>query len=204
MLACLLGGEHRTAGELARAAGITPQAASSQLAQLVEAHLVSERKQGRLKYVALADAEVARLLETLAGVAECDGVAMRWQRPAYQPLKHARRCYGHLAGELGVAQCKALLARGVLVEQADGFTLTAEGRAWLADLGIMLPPSRSRLAWRCMDWSERQDHLAGPLAKALLDHHLHKGWLRANTNNRALRATPEGQARLLPLLDLGG
>ena len=61
MLAALLCGEYRSAGELATVAGITPQAASTQLAQLVDASLVAVRQQGRHKYFALADAEVATL-----------------------------------------------------------------------------------------------------------------------------------------------
>ena len=57
MLALLLGGQARTAGELARAAGITPQTATSQLAQLHDAGLISVRQQGRHKYFTLADAD---------------------------------------------------------------------------------------------------------------------------------------------------
>lgn len=200
MLALLLSGESRTAGELARAAGITPQAATSQLAQLAEAGLVSVRPQGRHKYFALANADVAHALEALALVAERDAVAARWQRPAFGALKHARRCYGHLAGELGVAQLRMPLARGYLHESADGFALTAAGEQWLASLDV-LPnaAARGRLAYRCMDWSERQDHLAGTLAKALLDHYLQNDWLRADATSRALRATPKGEAHLLPM-----
>lgn len=201
MLACLLGGESRTAGELARAAGVTPQAATSQLAQLEDAGLISARRQGRHKYLALADADVAHALEAMALVAERDGVAARWQRPAYAGLKHARRCYGHLAGELGVAQFKALLARGHLSEDERGLALTPAGERWCAQLGLRFgaaPPAR--LAYRCMDWSERQDHLAGALAKALLDHHVQQGWLRADRQSRALHLTPHGASELLPLL----
>ena len=99
MLACRLGGEARTEGELARAGGVTPQAATSQLAQLEHAGLICARRQGRHKYFTLADADVAHVLQAMALVAECDGVATRWQRPGYAALKHARRCYGHLAGD---------------------------------------------------------------------------------------------------------
>lgn len=127
MLACLLGGEARTAGELARAGGVTPQAATSQLAQLEDAGLTCARRQGRHKYFTLADADVAHVLQAMALVAECDGVATRWQRPGYAALKHARRCYGHLVDELGVAQFKMLLARGLLTEGDSGFTLTDAG-----------------------------------------------------------------------------
>ncbi len=200
MLACLLGGESRTAGELARAAGVTPQAATSQLAQLEEAGLISARRQGRHKYFALADADVAHALEAMALVAERDEVATRWQRPGYSDLKHARRCYGHLAGELGVAQLRTLLARGYLSEGAAGFELTPAGQDWLSALGVQVPSSRGRLAYRCMDWSERQDHLAGTLAKALLDHYVRQDWLRTDAGSRALHTTPAGRTRLLPLL----
>ena len=39
------------------------------------------------------------------------------------------------------------------------------------------PPS-ARLAYRCLDWSERRDHMAGKLPKALLAYCLQQGWLR--------------------------
>ena len=200
MLAVLLAGQARTAGELARAAGITPQAATSQLTQLLDAGLLSVRRQGRHKYFVLADADVAHALEALALVTERDEVAVRWQRPGYAPLKHARRCYGHLAGELGVTQFRMLLARGYLSEGATGFDLTADGRDWLRALGVQVAPAHGRLAYRCMDWSERQDHLAGALAKALLDHYVKENWLHADHDSRALRTTPTGETRLLPLL----
>ncbi|WP_298433187.1 winged helix-turn-helix domain-containing protein [Ottowia sp.] len=201
MLALLLAGESRTADELARGAGVTPQAATSQLAQLEDAGLIRARKQGRHKYFALADVEVAHALEALSLVAERDDVTARWRRPAYQPLKRARRCYGHLAGELGVAQLKMLLAQGHLRESAEGFVPTASGEDWLRQLGLPLPTGGGRLAYRCMDWSERQDHLAGTLATALLDHYLQRDWLRPGQEDRALRVTPAGEARLLPLLE---
>ena len=201
MLAALLGGEHRSAGELATSAGITPQAASTQLAHLVDAALVAVRQQGRHKYFALADGDVAHALEALAFIAERDTVSTRWERPAYKPLKCARRCYGHMAGELGVAQLDMLMRCGYLQPSEKGLQLTNTGSMWLATLGIT-PPAQttSRLAYPCMDWSERKDHMAGSLAKALLAHYLHRNWLRANTESRALSITKLGEQELLPLL----
>ena len=203
MLAALLGGEYRSAGELARAAGITPQAASTQLARLVDNALVSMRQQGRHKYFALADADVAHALEALAMVAERDDVSARWSRPAYQPLKCARRCYGHLAGELGVAQFEMLMRCEYLAPGDEGLQLTPAGQAWVAHLGVTLPKKTGpRWAYPCMDWSERRDHLAGALPKALLEHYVAQQWLRAQTGSRALGLTITGQKMLMPLLQL--
>ena len=205
MLAALLGGEYRSAGELASAAGVTAQAASTQLAQLPEHGLIAMRQQGRHKYFCLADGDIARVLEALSMVAERDNVSLRWSKPGYQALKHARRCYGHLAGELGVAQFEMLMRCRILEQARDGLQLTDSGRIWLAHLGVELPgKSGSRLAYPCMDWSERRDHLAGTLARVLLGHYLSQGWLRAPKDSRELQLTPKGHSVLLPLLRLAG
>lgn len=203
MLAALMGAEYRSAGELATVAGITPQAASTQLAQLVDNGMVVLRVQGRHKYFAIADADVAHALEALSVVAERDNVSERWSKPAFQPLKCARRCYCHLAGELGVAQF-AMLTRCKHLEHTErGLQLTASGQVWLADLGVIVPRvSAGRLAYACMDWSERKDHLAGALPKALLEHYVAHQWLATQRDSRALRLTPKGQQVLIPLLQL--
>jgi DNA-binding transcriptional ArsR family regulator len=202
MLAALLGGEYRSAGELATAAGITPQAASTQLAQLLDNGLVALRQQGRHKYFSLADGDIARALEALSMVAERDNVSARWDKPAYKPLKCARRCYGHMAGELGVAQFEMLMRQKYLQHADQGLQITEAGRVWALQLGLALPSkSTSRFAYPCMDWSERKDHLAGSLAKVLLDHYVAQRWLTQQSDSRALRLTPLGQRQLLPLLD---
>lgn len=127
-------------------------------------------------------------------------IARWWQRPGFRPLKCARRCYGHLAGELGVAQLRGLLAQGCLVASASGFDLTETGHGWLQRIGLPdVPHGASRLAYPCMDWSERRDHLAGRLATALLGHYLRLDWLRPRRDSRALVLTPLGQKNLLPL-----
>lgn len=211
MLAVLLGGEYRNAGELATAGGVTPQSASTQLAQLVEHGLVHVRQQGRHKYFALADAEIGHALEALSLVAERDDVSARWQRPAWRPLKCARRCYGHLAGELGVAQFEMLMRRGYLAPARDAgagsLHLSDAGRAWADTLALELPATTARgaarLAYPCMDWSERRDHLAGTLARALLEHHLKRDWLRADPASRALKLTPRGEQEMMAMLAAG-
>lgn len=208
MLAVLLSGEARSAGELARAAGITAQAASTQLAQLVDNALVSVRAQGRHRYFSLANAQVGHALEALALVAQVDEVSQRWNKPAYQALKCARRCYAHMAGELAVAQYDMLLRCKYLEQGLEhggpGLQLSAAGKTWAAELGLQLPSTgNARLAYACMDWSERREHLAGTLATALLQHHLAQDWLRADSQSRGLVLTPKGRRELVALLDAG-
>jgi DNA-binding transcriptional ArsR family regulator len=200
MLALLLSGEARTASELARFAGVTAQSASTQLGQLVDGGLLIVRKQGRHKYFALADADIGHALEALSLLAERDDVTARWNREQYKAMKCARRCYGHLAGELGVAQFD-MLHKNNFLKSVDGtLRLTDVGQLWLRKLGIDPDSlSRSRLAYPCMDWSERKDHLAGSLAKALLEHYLQNDWLREDRNSRALKVTPCGERELLPM-----
>ena len=201
MLASLLGGEYRSAGELAKTAGISAQAASTQLAQLLEHGLIALRHQGRHKYFCLADDDIAHALEALAMVAERDNVTERWSKPGYRNLKHARRCYGHMAGELGVAQFEMLMRCRYLEQTPSGLHLTDAGRTWLKQLGIDLPTKPvARLAYPCMDWSERKDHLAGTLPKALLLHYVEQGWLGTSQDSRELKLTPLGHRWLMPLL----
>lgn len=223
MLAYLLAGDWASAGELAAAASVTAGTASGHLAQLLDAGLLVCEPRGRHRYYRLADAEVAQALQALALVAERDSHVRRWASPARQRLRQARCCYGHLAGELGVALLQGLLAAGwlqapadphdgpgsageagALAASAETWSLTAAGQAGLQALGLpatlWTQPGRARLAYPCLDWSERRDHLAGRLARALLDHALAQDWLRRVPGERALSLTPAGRRHLVPLL----
>ena len=210
MLAYLLDGELASATELARAGGVQASTASTHLAQLVENGLLVREVRGRHRYFRLADSEVAHALSSLALVAERRTHRAAWQHPERAPLREARCCYGHLAGRLGVALFDRLLMGGCLREGDHGLELTDTGRGWLLQLGLDAPRTGAsqRLAYGCLDWSERRDHLAGSLARALLAHFLEQGWLRqqvsptARGGHRVVELTPIGAARLLPLLVL--
>lgn len=90
MLAALMSGKALTASELAAEAGVTPQTASSHLARLTEGGLVSVRKQGRHRYIALASAEVARALEGLMDLATGAGHLRTRTGPRDDALRKAR------------------------------------------------------------------------------------------------------------------
>jgi DNA-binding transcriptional ArsR family regulator len=202
MLSRLLDGRFYTATDLAQHAGVSAPTASQHLKLLVEEGLARVRAQGRHRYYMLADGNVAHALEALLRVA--DGAlpeTVRWQAPAMRGLRHARSCYGHLAGVLGVDLCRCFVENGwVRSGEGDGhdYPLTPDGVEQLRRLGIT-PAEGARQLYGCVDWSERRDHFAGPLAVALLDNFVDKGWLRRG-DTRALEVTLSGKAGLATLL----
>ena len=204
MLAFLLSGEYASAGELARTASVGAATASAHLVKLVDAGLLVCEPRGRHRYFRIADADVAHALEALAMVAERSSHDRTWSAPARLRLREARCCYGHLAGRRGVALLDRLLALGWLEDAPDGYALTDAGVAGLAQLGFDAAALRAsashRIAYPCLDWSERRDHLAGKLASGLLSHFIERGWLRRIGSERALELTPPGQQALAPLI----
>lgn len=203
MLSYLMSGEYASAGELARAASVTPATASGHLAKLQDANFVVCEPRGRHRYFRLADADVAHALEALALVAERDVHDQAWAHPERQRLRYARCCYGHMAGRLGILLHDALQTQGALATDADGYALTEAGRTWLSDhLELQPAPPRAsrRYAYPCLDWSERRDHLAGQLGDEICQHLTTRGWLQRGSG-RALELTPKGQRELLPRLE---
>lgn len=194
MCLALLDGRAWTMGELARHAGVSASTASEHLNRLVGGGLLVEVRQGRHRYVRLAGAETAHLVETLAGhtVPETPPVRSLAQSARRRALARARTCYDHLAGALGVAVTASMSDRGLL-GQDTGFALTDAGLAWFSDLGIDLPRGGRRpLARPCLDWTERRPHLAGVAGAALLSYALDTGWFTRIGGGRALRVTDRG------------
>ncbi|NKQ25347.1 ArsR/SmtB family transcription factor [Streptomyces galbus] len=163
-LLALLDGRAWTAGELARHAGVAASTLSEHLSRLVAGGVLAEERQGRHRYVRLADARVAQLVEDLAAqVAPGEAVRPRTLREASagSAMARGRTCYDHLAGRLGIAVTDALTERGLL-RQDTGFALTDAGVEWFGRVGIALDRSGRRpLARGCLDWTERRPHLAG-------------------------------------------
>jgi hypothetical protein len=48
----------------------------------------------------------------------------------------------------------------------------------------------------CLDWSEQQHHLAGPLGNALAGRLLDLGWIQRGPHPRTVTLTVDGQAGL--------
>lgn len=199
MCLALLDGRAWTAGELARASGVTAATASGHLDKLIEGGLLAEIRQGRHRYVRVAGPQVAQLIEDLVAHAG-PPTPPRGLRAtsASAAMARARTCYDHLAGTLGVSVTDALLERG-LIQQSTGFSVTDDGLAWFEELGIDLAPrpgSRRPMARSCVDWTERRPHLAGRAGAALCTYVLETGWCERIGSQRALRITGKGRTAL--------
>ncbi|MFD4659271.1 ArsR/SmtB family transcription factor [Kitasatospora sp. NPDC058444] len=205
----LLDGRAWTSGELARHARVAPSTASEHLSRLIAGGLLAEERQGRHRYVRLATPTVATLIEDLTVFAESGPGAATAPRNLAEATRlsaeaRARTCYDHLAGRLGVAVSDALLARGLVTEEA-GLAVTERGREWLAAQSIELPPRAGRRGGRpvvrgCLDWTERRTHLGGALGAALCRAALDRAWVERIGSGRALRVTPDGGRALRELL----
>jgi DNA-binding transcriptional ArsR family regulator len=195
----LLDGRAWTAGELAGHAGVAPATATGHLHKLVAAGLLTEQRQGRHRYVRLADARVAQLIEELAAHLPPVETPARTLRAATASaaLARGRTCYDHLAGRLGVAVTDALERTGRL-SRAAGFAFTPVGLRWLDGLAPTRA-SRRPLARGCLDWTERREHLAGAGGAAVCEHLLTRGWIARVGTGRAVRVTPAGSAALTDL-----
>lgn len=204
ILCYLLGGELASAGELARAASVGAATASAHLAKLLDAGLLACEPRGRHRYYRLADADVAHALEALAMVAERGTHARSWSSPARARLRFARCCYGHMAGRVGVALLQSMVERQWLTPSGENiFALTDTGALALTAMGLdgvewqrRSAAGSAGVAYGCLDWSERRDHLAGKLARALLEHFVARGWLGREPGARALQLTPVGRQAL--------
>ncbi|MFJ8938174.1 ArsR/SmtB family transcription factor [Streptomyces sp. NPDC102365] len=204
-LLALLDGRAWTAGELARRAGVAASTASEHLGKLVAGGLLTEERQGRHRYVRLADARVAQLVEDLAAqVSPAAATRPRTLREAGagSAMARGRTCYDHLAGRLGIAVTDALTGLGLL-RQDTGFALTDEGVDWFEGAGIpLVSTGRRPLARACLDWTERRPHLAGVAGAALCGHALSAGWCVRIGSERAVKLTNTGEQALSHLLGI--
>ena len=198
ILFCLMANRARTSTELAGIAEVSPPTASVHLSRLKAEGLVKVVVQGKHRYYSLASAEVAHVLESLSVLA--GGARDSFIPSTPEHLRDARTCYDHIAGTLGVAIHDRLQAMGWLTSDAtagdDAFDITPKGTAGLAALGVSVADVRSarrRLAFSCLDWSERRSHLGGALGAALLQLALRKRWVAPDRESRALRVTALGQ-----------
>lgn len=201
ILYSLLDGHARTSTELSIVAEVSPSTASVHLQRLMAKGLVVVVAQGKHRYYSLASAWVARTLESLSVLA--GGPSKSFVPNAPSELRFARTCYDHMAGKLGVSLHERFMELRWLTEySADekrGYDVTPAGTKMLESLKIDLERIRTlrrRFAYPCLDWSERQPHIGGSLAAAILDAALKRKWVERDLNSRALEITIYGKREM--------
>ncbi len=202
MLAALLDGRSLPSGELARVSGVSAQSASMHLSQLVDGGFLTVKQQGRHRYYTIARPEVAHAIESLGVISTSEKY-----KPALsdQVLRYARTCYDHLAGELAVQLMDKFEGDGLLVSHGErDYELTRRGEnffdKWAIDVEA-LRQSRRHFARRCLDWTERRDHLAGSLGAAMCEKFLASGWITRDRHSRAVHVSLAGRRELGRLLE---
>jgi DNA-binding transcriptional ArsR family regulator len=193
MLLALLDGRAYTATELAHSANISPQATSFHLKRLVSANLLDCVTRGRNRYFRLAGPEVARLLECLLAV---DGIAKPKSIGTGCPesLRDARACYNHIAGRAGVHLYKTLMHKEWLAFKGSQLVLTGEAQVLLQELELSAQ-GPAPFGTPCLDWSEREFHIAGELGVSLFNAMLASRWF-LRRKDRSLLLTEQGRSRL--------
>ena len=196
MVSALLDGRALTASELAFSARITPQTASTHLAKLTEAGLLSVVRSGRHRYFRLASPTVADMIDGIVAVA-------LEKRPRYRPLSRqaralskARICYDHLAGRLSVDLTDSFVAREYIVPDDEAAEITTAGTRVFTDFGIELPRLRStrrHVCRLCLDWTERRPHIAGAVGAAITKRYFDLGWMERMKRSHAVVVTPLGR-----------
>jgi DNA-binding transcriptional ArsR family regulator len=184
---------------LAARGRIAPSTAGEHLARLVAGGFLTSEKRGRHRYYWLADPAVAAAVEALAVVAPQPQVRSLGEATRSELLRHARTCYDHLAGRVGVALARSLEQDRTLVRRDGDYELGPEAERRLATLGIDLQALRNGrrpLVRGCVDWSERELHVAGALGAAVASRLFELGWIKRRDGNRSVEVTAEGRAGL--------
>ena len=199
MLLALLGGDELPARALAARAGVSSSLASAHLGKLTDGGLLVAERRGRNRYYRLADRHIAAAIEALLAIAPERRARSLRESSRGEAIRHARTCYDHLAGEIGVALTDSLLRAGLIGPQEEGYSLTHAGRQRLNAFGIDVDDLRSRpraLTRPCLDWTERRPHLAGSLGAALAARLFELDWIRRRPDTRAVNITGDGHRQL--------
>lgn len=207
---------------MAEQLGVGESALSNHLKRLRDAGIVDVARVGRTATYSIADPRVGDVVASLLSAA---GLA-----PEYpvitggSGMAHARSCYDHLAGEVGVQLTRGLIRAGAIVVVGEGDAVGAAGAAGgagvaggrvgggasgavelgpnaekvFARLGVGLTgmPGGRKQSFLCDDWSHSDKHLAGALGAVLLQGLMSKGFIETVPGSRQLTITPAGATAL--------
>ena len=198
-------GRALTATELAFSAGVTPQTTSGHLGKRHAARLVVQMKQGRHRYYRLAGPHIGRMLESIMDVAATGPPRFQPKSRIDDQMRHARTCYDHIAGVLGVGLAERLIERDFVILGDEAGEVTAAGAEFLAGLGVDLTGARAkrRVYCRpCPGLDRRCSHIGGAVGAALAHRCFELKWIERRRDSRALEITHAGRRGLLDTFGL--
>jgi hypothetical protein len=166
---------------------------------LFAARLVVLMKQGRHRYYRLAGPQIGQMLESIMNVALTGPPRFQPKSKLDDRLRHARTCYDHIAGVLGVALAERLSEREFVILADEGGEVTPSGMDFLGNLGVDLSGAsgKRRVFCRpCLDWTERRPHIGGAVGAALAQRCFELKWIERMRDSRALIVTPAGRRSL--------
>ncbi len=199
ILLTLLNGGMTSASALASRADVSRPLASAHLRKLTEGGLITVEPHGRHRFYRLSSQRVADALESLILLSPATAVTSLRGSKESIGLQRGRLCYDHLAGRLGVALTRGMTERGLLDKNGGDYEVTAAGATAFEELGIDLATLRSQerpLSRACLDWSEKDHHLAGSLGAALTNELFRLGWLEGREASRIVMVTEVGRQGL--------
>jgi len=197
ILLLLLEGE-ATVSDIVTRLGIPQPRVSTHLAFLRKVGLVSVAELGRQRRYRPEVARIEAVLEALQALTPTTPRRSPQARREIQgntAIRQARTCYDHLAGVAGVQLLDEMLHCGWLApdEQAGQprplYRLTPLGTQELRARGVDVPraeKTRRRLAFGCLDWTERRMHLGGALGAAILEAMIAAGIIRRRRQARTV------------------
>ncbi|MDH2880336.1 ArsR/SmtB family transcription factor [Bacillus cytotoxicus] len=205
ILTHLMDGHPHPATELARVAKIKPQTVSFHLHKLYTMQILEVEKHGRYHYYKLANQEMAEILGKLLYIVPFKPIQSFKEIKKHEEIQYARTCYDHLAGKLGVGLTNSLLYKQVLQKNGSEFEVTEIGAHFFEDFGINLDILRNKrraFSKCCLDWTERQYHIAGALGNAILERMLEQNWITRTDGSRAVYITSLGKQNIFEIFSL--
>jgi DNA-binding transcriptional ArsR family regulator len=196
-----------TYAEIQQHADASQSNLSNHLAVLHKANLVRKINNGRRNSYEIAGPEVAHLIEHLMSLQH-----LPKQESKIRSIAVARTCYDHVAGKLGVSMFKSLAENQAIIYQDNGNADFSKQ----VDLGInadkifaafdvdlsKIDPNRRKYIYACLDWTEKQPHLAGAVGAAICHAMMEKKWVIRNNEKRVLRVTDTGRKALKEIIGL--
>lgn len=203
MLIELSSGISLPAGELAKLAGVKPQTASEHLSKLVEANLISVTTWGRYRYYKIDNDKVIDAIQALSVISPPMSSKSLKETTKKEKLSYMRTCYGHIAGKIGVKFTESLIENNYIKEEENFYKLTQEGKTWLKKIGIETEKSMYfKPIPKHIDWTERKNHMAGPIALKITEKMIELSWIEKSEINRCLNLTKKGKSAFKTYLNM--